>query len=180
MTLTRPIIETASPNHIRSSGLSCVMMWATWLMSAVAPVMNCSASAVFCSAQVAEHRVRHVVANCGPGAGTQVTMNWDNWGAFGVGNGFFGPSAQFVEDGSFVKLRDVSLTFTLTVTDNLEACITVLLAQHNRFVLAFRDEQSPVGKQAAEVLRAAGRPGHLEAGLRRPPEAEQEARVAAR
>lgn len=113
-------------------------------------------------------------------AGTQVTMNWDNWGAFGAGNGFFGPSAQFVEHGSFVKLRNVSLTFTLAVTDNLEACITVLLAQHNRFVLAFRDEQSPVGKQAAEVLRAAGRPGHLEAGLRRPPEAEQEARVAAR
>lgn len=63
---------------------------------------------------------------------------------------------------------------------DLESCITVLLAQHNRFVLAFRDEQSTVGKQAAEVLRAAGRPGHLEAGLRCQPEAEQEARVAAR
>jgi TonB-linked SusC/RagA family outer membrane protein len=51
--------------------------------------------------------------DCGPGAGSQVTLNWDNYGSFGVGNGFFGPSQQFIEDAGFVKLRDVSVAFTL-------------------------------------------------------------------
>jgi TonB-linked SusC/RagA family outer membrane protein len=51
-------------------------------------------------------------AGFGPGAGTQVTLNWDTWNVGGVGSGFTGPSTQFIEDGSFVKLRDVSLAYT--------------------------------------------------------------------
>lgn len=49
----------------------------------------------------------------GPGKGTAVTLNWATWTQGGLGSGFTGPSQPFVEDGGFVKLRDVSLAFTL-------------------------------------------------------------------
>jgi TonB-linked SusC/RagA family outer membrane protein len=49
----------------------------------------------------------------GPGEGTTVNLNWDTWGENGLGNSFTGPSAQFIEDASFVKLRDISVTYTL-------------------------------------------------------------------
>jgi TonB-linked SusC/RagA family outer membrane protein len=49
---------------------------------------------------------------CGPGAGTEVTLNWQTWFVFGDGNSFTGPSSQFVEDAGFVKLRDLSLSYT--------------------------------------------------------------------
>ncbi len=54
-----------------------------------------------------------VFAGAGPGAGTPVTLNWDTWAVGGLGSGFRGPGGQFVEDAGFVKLRDVSLSFTL-------------------------------------------------------------------
>jgi TonB-linked SusC/RagA family outer membrane protein len=49
-------------------------------------------------------------ATCGPGAGETVTLDYD-W-ATGLGGGFTGASVQFVEDGGYVKLRDVSLSYT--------------------------------------------------------------------
>ncbi len=49
----------------------------------------------------------------GPGAGETVNLNWRSWGELGMGNSFNGPSAQFIEDAGFVKLRDISITYTL-------------------------------------------------------------------
>ncbi|HEU6452935.1 MAG TPA: SusC/RagA family TonB-linked outer membrane protein [Gemmatimonadaceae bacterium] len=46
----------------------------------------------------------------GPGAGTPVTID-ENWYA-GNGGGFGPVAAQFIEDASFVKLREVSLAYT--------------------------------------------------------------------
>ncbi len=47
----------------------------------------------------------------GPGAGTTVTLTGSSWGQR-LGSGFNGPTAQFVEDAGYVKLRDVSLAYT--------------------------------------------------------------------
>mgnify|MGYP002777952654 CR=1 FL=1 len=53
----------------------------------------------------------------GPGAGRAVPIG-ENWwrapGAAGpgIGNNFNGPSAQFVEDGSFTRLRELSVAYT--------------------------------------------------------------------
>lgn len=47
----------------------------------------------------------------GPGAGKTVTID-RRWGD-GLGGGFGGPFSQFIEDAGFVKLRDVSLSYTL-------------------------------------------------------------------
>ena len=53
----------------------------------------------------------------GPGVGVvglQTPQDWENWlSIVGTGGGFSGPSEQFMEDGSFVKLRELSLTFSL-------------------------------------------------------------------
>jgi TonB-linked SusC/RagA family outer membrane protein len=49
----------------------------------------------------------------GPGAGQQVVLNWATWGQNGLGSGFNGPSSQYVQPSGFVKLRDVSVSFTL-------------------------------------------------------------------
>ncbi|HET6764197.1 MAG TPA: hypothetical protein VFH27_11015, partial [Longimicrobiaceae bacterium] len=48
----------------------------------------------------------------GPGASTAVPFDV-NWFTSGVGSGFTGPASQFLEDGGFVKLRDISLSYTL-------------------------------------------------------------------
>jgi TonB-linked SusC/RagA family outer membrane protein len=48
----------------------------------------------------------------GPGVGKTVNID-RRWGQLGIGNGFNGPFSQFLEDASFVKLRDVSLSYTL-------------------------------------------------------------------
>lgn len=47
----------------------------------------------------------------GPGAGTPVKLD-QNWFIANLGSGFTGPSSQFVEDASFVKLRDISVAYT--------------------------------------------------------------------
>ena len=49
----------------------------------------------------------------GPGAGMVVPLNGVTWMQGGIGSGFTGPFSQFIEDGSFVKLRDVSVSYTL-------------------------------------------------------------------
>ncbi|MBW3654946.1 MAG: TonB-dependent receptor, partial [Gemmatimonadetes bacterium] len=48
----------------------------------------------------------------GPGAGKPVPLNSVSWTFGGIGSGFTGPFSQFIEDGSFVKLRDVSVSYT--------------------------------------------------------------------
>ncbi|MGD2217277.1 MAG: TonB-dependent receptor, partial [Gemmatimonadales bacterium] len=52
-----------------------------------------------------------VFAGYGPGAGTPVDLNWNTWGPNGPGTGFTGPGSQFVEESSYVKLRDISVTY---------------------------------------------------------------------
>ncbi len=52
-------------------------------------------------------------AVAGPGAGQEVQLNGDYFYS-GLGSGFTGPFTQFVEDASFVKLREVSLGYTAT------------------------------------------------------------------
>jgi TonB-linked SusC/RagA family outer membrane protein len=47
----------------------------------------------------------------GPGLGKVVRID-RRWGQAGLGNGFNGPFSQFLEDASFVKLRDVSVSYT--------------------------------------------------------------------
>lgn len=48
----------------------------------------------------------------GPGLGKTVKID-RRWGQAGLGNGFNGPFSQFLEDASYVKLRDVSLSYTM-------------------------------------------------------------------
>ena len=51
-------------------------------------------------------------AVAGPGASQVVTFDQD-WFTSNLGSGFTGPSSQFIEDGGFVKLRDISLSYTI-------------------------------------------------------------------
>ena len=46
----------------------------------------------------------------GPGAGTPVLID-ENWFT-GNGSGFVGPASQFVEDGTYTKLREISVAYT--------------------------------------------------------------------
>lgn len=45
----------------------------------------------------------------GPGVGVAVPIGF-GWSAQNIGSGFTGPSAQFIEDGSYTKLREVSVS----------------------------------------------------------------------
>lgn len=48
----------------------------------------------------------------GPGVGKSVVLDEDTW--FGnLGNWFAGPGSQFIEDGTFLKLREVSVSYTV-------------------------------------------------------------------
>ncbi len=69
----------------------------------------------------AETRVRNAVqvfgqngwyegAVAGPGVGTPVVID-EEWYTSNVGSGFTGPASQFIEDGSYVKLREVSVAY---------------------------------------------------------------------
>ncbi|MBA2685815.1 MAG: SusC/RagA family TonB-linked outer membrane protein [Gemmatimonadaceae bacterium] len=49
-------------------------------------------------------------AVAGPGAGTPVVID-QSWFQ-GDGSGFVGPSSQFIEDGTYTKLREVSVAYT--------------------------------------------------------------------
>jgi TonB-linked SusC/RagA family outer membrane protein len=46
----------------------------------------------------------------GPGAGTAVVLDQGSWFQ-NLGSGFVGPAIQFVEDGGFMKLREVSVSY---------------------------------------------------------------------
>ena len=48
----------------------------------------------------------------GPGAGRSVPIG-QNWFFNGLGNNFNGPGAQFVEDASYVKLREIALNYSI-------------------------------------------------------------------
>ncbi|MFQ5651124.1 MAG: SusC/RagA family TonB-linked outer membrane protein [bacterium] len=47
----------------------------------------------------------------GPGQGTEVA-DGQAWHLQNLGSGFTGPASQFIEDGGYVKLREVSLAYT--------------------------------------------------------------------
>jgi hypothetical protein len=47
----------------------------------------------------------------GPGAGKSVPIG-ENWWRAGLGNNFNGPTGQGVEDAGYVKLREISATYT--------------------------------------------------------------------
>jgi hypothetical protein len=47
-----------------------------------------------------------------------VKLNWDTWGT-DKGNSFTGPMSISMEDRSFVKLRDVSVSYTFTQGEGL-------------------------------------------------------------
>jgi len=49
----------------------------------------------------------------GPGVGVPVLIDQANWYQGGIGSGFTGPSSQFIEDGGFVKLREIAVAYTL-------------------------------------------------------------------
>jgi hypothetical protein len=49
----------------------------------------------------------------GPGVGMSVPINWATWYWNGIGSSFGGLNSQVIEDGSFIKLRDVSVAYTL-------------------------------------------------------------------
>jgi TonB-linked SusC/RagA family outer membrane protein len=53
-------------------------------------------------------------AFAGPGVGKKVLIDQNNWYQGDIGSGFTGPSAQFVENGGFVKLRELSLSYTFS------------------------------------------------------------------
>ncbi len=53
----------------------------------------------------------------GPGEGTAVPINWSTWFLDGIGSGFTGPSSQFIEDAGYVKLRDISIAYTIRNQD---------------------------------------------------------------
>jgi TonB-linked SusC/RagA family outer membrane protein len=48
----------------------------------------------------------------GPGAGKAVVLDQTSWFTY-LGSGFVGPAIQFVEDASFMKLREVSVSYAL-------------------------------------------------------------------
>ena len=48
----------------------------------------------------------------GPGAGTAVVLDQSSWFQ-NLGSGFVGPAIQFVEDGGFMKLREVSISYNI-------------------------------------------------------------------
>ncbi|MCH7891579.1 MAG: TonB-dependent receptor, partial [Gemmatimonadetes bacterium] len=53
----------------------------------------------------------------GPGDGMSVPINWSTWYLDGIGSGFTGPASQFIEDAGFVKLRDITVAYTIRNQD---------------------------------------------------------------
>jgi TonB-linked SusC/RagA family outer membrane protein len=53
----------------------------------------------------------------GPGLGMSVPINWLTWFWNGIGQSFGGPPAQGLEDGGYIKLRDVSVAYTFRNQD---------------------------------------------------------------
>ena len=63
------------------------------------------------AAITADRGATTVFPGSGPGAGKTVVKDQDYY--TGVGNSFTGPSSANVEDGSFVKLREIAVSYTL-------------------------------------------------------------------
>ena len=53
----------------------------------------------------------------GAGGGTEVPINWLTWYLDGIGSHFTGPASQFIEDAGYVKLRDISVAYTIRGQD---------------------------------------------------------------
>ncbi len=49
----------------------------------------------------------------GPGAGSAVPIGFLDWYAGNIGSGFTGPSSQFIEDGTYTKLRELSVAYSM-------------------------------------------------------------------
>ena len=83
----------------------------SWKGTAAGTLVRSSTDAVF-----GKNFMTDVYPNAvGPGVGIapmQSLSDWEGW--FSTLGGLPGPQAQFIEDGSFVKLRELSLTYTLT------------------------------------------------------------------
>ena len=75
-------------------------------------ISNMPASAAFRKNADGTYSFRGYVADFGGGP---VIID-ESYFYDGPGSGFTGPSEQFVEDGSYVRLREVSLTYTLPLT----------------------------------------------------------------
>ncbi|MSR36497.1 MAG: SusC/RagA family TonB-linked outer membrane protein [Gemmatimonadetes bacterium] len=56
----------------------------------------------------------------GPGAGKSVPLNWATWFWNGIGSSFTGPDSQAIEDAGFVKLRDISVTYSVRNMDYID------------------------------------------------------------
>jgi hypothetical protein len=55
----------------------------------------------------------HTFEGEGPGADQEVVLNWNTWTVNGIGGGFTGPASQFIEDASYIKLREISVSYNL-------------------------------------------------------------------
>ena len=53
----------------------------------------------------------------GPGLGMSVPINWYTWYQSGIGSIFTGPNSPFIEEAGFVKLRDISVAYTIRGQD---------------------------------------------------------------
>jgi TonB-linked SusC/RagA family outer membrane protein len=64
-----------------------------------------------------------VFPGSGPGAGDVVKLNWATWGT-DKGNSFTGPMAINIEDAGYVKLRDISVSYTFSTGAGILASAT--------------------------------------------------------
>jgi TonB-linked SusC/RagA family outer membrane protein len=74
---------------------------------------DCSAGVDKCvgNEKVFGQTIEKSPAAVGPGAGKSVPIG-ENWWRAGLGNNFNGPTGQGVEDAGYVKLREISATYT--------------------------------------------------------------------
>ncbi|MEZ4421942.1 MAG: SusC/RagA family TonB-linked outer membrane protein [Gemmatimonadota bacterium] len=77
----------------------------------------------------------------GPGAGQEVQLNWLTWFWNGIGSSFTGPSIQSIEDGGFVKLRELGLSYTFRDQDWLErsGLSSLALSVYGRNLITWSD-----------------------------------------
>lgn len=61
-----------------------------------------------------------IFPGAGPGEGQTVKLNWNTWGT-DKGNSFTGPMSISIEDASYVKLRDISVSYTIPGTAGASA-----------------------------------------------------------
>jgi TonB-linked SusC/RagA family outer membrane protein len=78
------------------------------------PRADCSAGLTKCvgNEKVFGQTIEKSPGVVGPGAGKSVPVG-ENWWRAGLGNNFNGPTGQGVENAGYVKLREISLSYTL-------------------------------------------------------------------